>query len=134
MSKSSPAIPHLPNEIWSRIASFVPQMPGQPSWQAWTEYRTLNKTFKDAIETYYVKHYLHKTTIHVDCGSFYPNDCPELDCKLMLNGRFTFDGFYENQNRMVIFREKEVHAQFARIFTVSSVPIASLCKMPITGQ
>jgi hypothetical protein len=118
MFNSSPTTPPLPSEIWSRIAFFVPRMAGQPSWQAWIEYRSLNKTFKNAIEMYYIEHYLKRTTIHVNCGVFHPEESPELDCKLMLTGSFLFDGFDGTEKRVVTFREKEVHEQFARIFTV----------------
>src|ERR1700728_2301328 len=118
MSNSSPTTPPLPSEIWSRIAFFVPRMAGQPSWQAWMEYRSLNKTFKNTIEMYYIEHYLKRTTIHVNCGVFHPEEAPELDCKLMLTGSFLFDGFDDTEKRVVVFREKEVHEQFARIFTV----------------
>jgi hypothetical protein len=97
-------------------------MPEQPSWQAWIEYRSLNKTFKNAIEMYYIEHYLKRTTIHVDCGLFYPDESAELDCKLMLTGSFLFDGFEDTEKRLVIFREKKVHEQFARIFTVRGTP------------
>jgi hypothetical protein len=121
MFNSSPAIPFLPNEIWSRIAFFVPRMAKQPSWQAWIEYRSLNKTFKNAIEVYYIEQYLKETIIHVGGGVF----CLELGYigyKLMLTGRFLFDGFNDTEKRVVVFREKEVHKHFARIFTVRETP------------
>ena|SRR5947209_19381811 len=122
MFNSSPTTPPLPSEIWSRIAFFVPRMAQQPPWQAWIEYRSLNRTFKNAIEMYYIDHYLKRTTIHVNCGVVYPDESPGLDCKLMLTGSFLFDGFDDTEKRVVIFREREVHEQFAPIFTVCGTP------------
>ena len=113
--------PHLPNEIWSRIAWYIPDLESEPQWRPWREYRTLSTSFKREIENFYIAYFLRSMSIHVDLGRFYPEDCPELDFKMDLWGRFTFAGFEGEDRRIAVLRDRqaEMHSKIYQLFKVS---------------
>ncbi|KAH8693907.1 hypothetical protein BGW36DRAFT_361733 [Talaromyces proteolyticus] len=83
----------LPNEVWMLIADFLPRMPDEPRWQPWIRYRRVNRMFKTAIEKHYIKHYLERTSLQLDCGS----------SEFQLNEEYSFGRFAdEPHNRKAV--------------------------------
>lgn len=104
--KRSPVLESFDTKIWTRIAYFVPRMKHQPYWQAWTEYRTLNKIFKMQIEDYYARHYLKYMSVKIDGGMHYDED----EGKVELGGRFELAN---PKARIATFHDDEVAEEFA---------------------
>lgn len=96
------AVSRIPQEIWSRIAYFLPRMSGQPRWQAWVMHRTLNKIFKEAIEEYYIKHYLEETGIRVECEDRFENGADQSFYALFES--YAFAGFADPEQRIAVIK------------------------------
>ena len=107
---NSLALPRFDDKIWRRIAYFVPRMKGQPVWQAWTEYRTLNKIFKTEIEKYYVRHYLDQMSITIDPGEW---GIDKIN-KVIYFGTYELDHLEGIDGRTAVFADKDVAEQFSK--------------------
>lgn len=104
--------PRLPDEIWSIIASFLPWFPSEKRWQAWVLYRTVNRIFKQTIEEFYIKEWLWKSMITIDCDETLDGDDFERWRE------FEFKGFSGPANRLAEYHWEETSPGSDR-FTVS---------------
>jgi hypothetical protein len=107
-----PVLANFDDRIWSRVAFYLPRMKEQPPWEAWTEYRTLNKIFKREIEQFYVQHYLQRMWIQVDGGWGYDKDVG----KLSLVGNYDLKHLDGTEHQLAVFRDDECAEQFKEIY------------------
>lgn len=122
-SATEPRSRWFPNEIWALIAYFLPRMPDQPRWQPWIMYRTLNKTFKKAVEDYYIVHWLKSTSISIQCTEYmrFDNYCHHH------REDYAFTSFVDTENRIAVLQAEKTTLNSDPVFQVCS----STCR--ITG-
>ncbi|RHZ55560.1 uncharacterized protein CDV56_106503 [Aspergillus thermomutatus] len=97
----------LPNEIWMRIAYFLPRMPDQPRWQPWIKYRGLNRIFKKEIEDYYFMHWIEDSEIWVQCRERDPPDFPES--RLDVREFYSFSSLLDSEKRIAVFKGQHLN-------------------------
>lgn len=65
-------------------------------------HRTLNKIFKEAIEEYYIEHYLEETGIMVDCEGCFKYGADRSS--YALSESYMFAGFADPEQRIAVIK------------------------------
>jgi hypothetical protein len=109
-------------------------MSNQPRWQAWLMHRTLNKTFKEAIEDYYIEFYLKSMGIMVDCEGWL--QLLELGAdwdSYSIVESYLFNGFAGPEQRMAVIKTTDDKTRkFAWEFEVCFSLMGRLCVSCLT--